>query len=126
MTRLRLAILALALAGGLPAIAAAQKTAKTSAAATPPETQAQLQKEAKISLTAASATALKEVPGGKQTKEELARKKGKVVYAFTLTVAGKPGTEKVDIDATTGTLVSHTHKDATATKKPAGGVMPSA
>jgi uncharacterized membrane protein YkoI len=118
VTRLRLAILAVALTGGLPAIAAAQKTAKTAAATPPPETQAQLQQEAKITLATASATALKEVPGGKQTKEELARKKGKVVYAFTLTIAGKPGTEKVDIDASTGALVSHTHKDATSTKKP--------
>ena len=121
MTRLRLAILALALTGGLPAIAAAQKTAKTTTATTPPETQAQLQKEAKITLADASATAMKEVAGGHQTKEVLARKKGKVVYAFTYTVTGKPGSEKVDIDATTGTLVSHTHKDATAAKKPATG-----
>ena len=119
MTRLHRTIVTLALVAGLPAIATAQKASKASATK-PPETQAQLQKEAKVSLGTASATALKEVPGGHQTKEVLARKKGKVVYVFTYTVAGKTGTDHVDIDASSGALVSHTHKAAsTAPKKPA-------
>jgi uncharacterized membrane protein YkoI len=84
-----------------------------------------LQKEAKIKYVDASATALKEVPGGKVSKHKLDQKKGKVVYAFTIKVAGKAGSDKVDVDATTGEMVSHTHSApigrAATAKKPSSG-----
>lgn len=118
MTRVRIALLAFAVVFSIPAAAMAQGTTKPAASTPAPETQAQLQKEAKIKLFDADATARKEVAGGTVSKQELARKKGKLVYAFTIKVKGKSGSEKVDVDATTGEMVSHTHKAATTTKTP--------
>lgn len=121
MTHIRIALLAFAVALSAPVAVMAQATTKTATAKAAPETQAQLQKEATIKLADASVTALKEVPGGTTSKQVLARKKGKVVYAFTINVKGKPGSEKVDIDATSGEMVSHTHKAAAAGKTPLAG-----
>ena len=118
MTHIRIALLAFAVALSAPVAVMAQGTTKTATAKAAPETQAQLQKEATIKLADASVTALKEVPGGTTSKQVLARKKGKVVYVFTINVKGKPGSEKVDVDATTGEMVSHTHKAPAAAKTP--------
>src|SRR3989440_7595214 len=55
------------------------------------ETQADLQKEAKIAEADARATALKEVPNGSVKSEELEREKGKLIYSYDITVPGKSG-----------------------------------
>jgi uncharacterized membrane protein YkoI len=81
------------------------------------ESQATLQKEAKVTLAVASATALKEVPGGKIKEHELEREDGKLIYSFDIKVAGKSGTEEVNIDAMTGAVVAKEHEDAAAEKK---------
>jgi uncharacterized membrane protein YkoI len=121
MHRIAVVVLAVGLSFATPGSAHAQGT-KAKAKSPPALTQAQLQEKAKIKESDAEATAIKEVPGGTVSKHMLAEKKGKVVYQFTISVAGKPGSDRVDVDAATGTMLSHTHKAPTtaATKKPGG------
>ena len=76
------------------------------------ETQADLQKEAKIAETDARATALKEVPNGTVKSEELEREKGKLIYSYDITVAGKSGVEEVNVNAIDGSVVGKTHESA--------------
>lgn len=87
---------------GVATIAGAQTAKK--------ETQAQLRKEAKVSVTTARATALKEVPNGRVSKSELEREGGKLVYSFDIKVPGKAGWEEINVDAATGAVVSHEHE----------------
>ena len=96
-------ITALALAGALacaPAVFAA-------------ETQAQLQKEAKISMEKARATAMKKVPGGKIESAELEREHGKLIYSFDIKT-NKPGLTEVNVDAKNGKVVSSKHETPAA------------
>jgi uncharacterized membrane protein YkoI len=83
------------------------------------ESQSALQKEAKISEATARATALKEVPNGKVKSSELERENGKLIYSFDITVPGKSGVEEVNVDATDGSVASHTHESAKYEKKEA-------
>ena len=69
------------------------------------ETQAQLQKEAKISMEKARATALKKVPGGKIESAELEREHGKLIYSFDIKTS-RPGVTEVNVDAITGKVLS--------------------
>ncbi len=83
------------------------------------DTPASLRKEAKISMKKARATALKEVPNGKVRSSELERENGKLIYSFDIKLAGKTGTEEVNIDAITGAVVAHEHETPKAEKKEA-------
>ena len=83
------------------------------------DTPASLRKEAKISMKAARATALKEVPNGKVRTSELERENGKLIYSFGIKVAGKTGIEEVNIDAMTGAVVAHEHETPKTEKKEA-------
>lgn len=74
------------------------------------ETQAELQKEAKMTMADARAMALKEVPGAKIQAGEIEREGGKLIYSFDMKVAGKSGIDEVNIDAMTGKLVAHQHE----------------
>ena len=74
------------------------------------ETQAELQKEAKMTMADARAMALKEVPGATIQAGEIEREGGKLIYSFDMKVAGKSGIDEVNIDAMTGKLVSHQHE----------------
>ena len=65
--------------------------------------QKQLAKEAKITMKAARATALKEVPGGKIKEAELERENGQLVYSFDIST--KEGIKEVQVDALTGKVV---------------------
>lgn len=82
------------------------------------ESQATLQKEAKISEETARATALKEVPGTVKSSE-LEREKGKLIYSYDITVPGKTGIEEVNVNAIDGSVVSRSHEGAKAEKKEA-------
>jgi uncharacterized membrane protein YkoI len=64
----------------------------------------------KISLVAARATALKEVPNGKVRKSKLENEGGKLIYSFDIKVPGKTGLEEVNVDAMTGAVVAHEHE----------------
>lgn len=81
------------------------------------DTPASLRKEAKVSMKTARATALKEVPNGKVRKAELERENGKLIYSFSIKVAGKTGVEEVNIDAVTGAVVAHEHETPKSEKK---------
>jgi uncharacterized membrane protein YkoI len=83
------------------------------------ETQAELQKEAKISESDARATALKEVPNGTVKSEELEREKGKLIYSYDISVPGKSGVEEVNISAIDGSVVGKMHESAKTERKEA-------
>jgi uncharacterized membrane protein YkoI len=74
------------------------------------ETQAALQKEAKMTMTDARALALKTVPGATIQAGEIEREGGKLIYSFDMKVPGKSGIDEVNIDAMTSRLVSHQHE----------------
>jgi uncharacterized membrane protein YkoI len=73
------------------------------------ETQAQLRKEAKISMETARAIALKQVPSGKIESAELEREHGKLIYSFDIKT-GKPGVTEVNVDAKNGKVISSKHE----------------
>lgn len=92
---------------------AAGAQATHTAAATPHkkvETQAELQKEAKMKMADARALAQKTVPTGKIASGEIEREGGKLIYSFDMKVPGKSGIDEVNIDAMTGTLISNQHE----------------
>ena len=97
----------------------ASTTAKPHRRARKAETQAALQKEAKISEADARATALKEVPNGSVKSEELEREHGKLIYSYDITVPGKSGIDEVNINAIDGTVVAKQHETPKAEKKEA-------
>jgi uncharacterized membrane protein YkoI len=83
------------------------------------ESQATLQKEAKISEATARATALKEVPNGTVKSSELEREKGKLIYSYDITVPGKTGVDEVNVNAIDGAVVNKEHETPKAEKKEA-------
>jgi uncharacterized membrane protein YkoI len=83
------------------------------------ETQAALQKEAKISEETARATALKEVPTGTVKSSELERERGKLIYSVDVTVPGKTGIQEVNVNAIDGSIVAKEHESAKSEKKEA-------
>jgi uncharacterized membrane protein YkoI len=91
-------------------------TAKHHAKARKPETQAALQKEAKISETDARATALKQVPNGTVKSSELEREHGKLIYSYDITVPGKTGIDEVNVNAIDGSVVAKQHETPKAEK----------
>jgi uncharacterized membrane protein YkoI len=83
------------------------------------ESQAALQKEAKVSEATARATALAQVPNGVFKSSELERENGKLIYSFDITVPGKTGIEEINVNAIDGSVVNHEHENAKAEKKEA-------
>jgi uncharacterized membrane protein YkoI len=83
------------------------------------ESQAALQKEAKISEATARATALKEVPNGTVKSSELEREHGKLIYSYDITVPGKTGIEEVNVNAIDGSVVAKQHESPKTEKKEA-------
>jgi uncharacterized membrane protein YkoI len=105
-TRL-LPVLAIALTAG---VAGAQGTTHHKKA----ETQADLQKEAKMTMTDARAMAQREVPNATIQAGEIEREGGKLIYSFDMKVPGKAGIDEVNIDAMTGKLVGKQHESPAA------------
>jgi uncharacterized membrane protein YkoI len=83
------------------------------------ESQATLQKEAKITEAAARATALKEVPNGTVKSSELERENGKLIYSYDITVPGKTGIDEVNVNAIDGTVVAKQHETPKSEKSEA-------
>ena len=83
------------------AVNAAPKTATKTAKV---ETQADLQKEAKITMEKAREIALSKVKNGKIASEELEREHGKLIYSFDIKT-DKPGVTEVNVNAITGKIV---------------------
>src|SRR5712692_10342736 len=73
------------------------------------ETQAQLQKEAKISMKKARSIALKKAPG-KVSSAELERENGKLIYSFDIKQGGQTGITEVAVDAITGDVIETHHE----------------
>lgn len=67
---------------------------------------------ARVSVEAAMATALAEVPGGEVTGGELEEEDGKLIFSFDIRVDGQDGIEEVHVDALTGEVIAHEHEDA--------------
>jgi uncharacterized membrane protein YkoI len=122
---LAVAIAATTTIAGAQASTIAKSTAKTGTIAKrhrtvkKEESQAALQKEAKISEETARATALKEVPNGTVKSSELEREKGKLIYSYDITVPGKSGIDEVNVNAITGAVVAKAHEGPAAEKKEA-------
>lgn len=93
-----------------------KSTVKRHSKAKKTETQAALQKEAKISEADARATALKQVPNGTVKSSELEREKGKLIYSIDITVPGKTGIEEVNVNAIDGSVVAKEHETPKAEK----------
>ncbi|MGH7594012.1 MAG: PepSY domain-containing protein [Gemmatimonadales bacterium] len=106
----RITLFSVTLGFALPIVALAQAPAKTTMTKPKHETQAQLQKDAKVSLADATATAQKEVPEGKIASHELEHEKGKLIYSFDIKVAGKSGIDEVNVDAMTGAMIEKVHE----------------
>ena len=70
------------------------------------ETQADLQKEAKISMDKAREIALTKVKDGKIESGELEREHGKLIYSFDIKAPGKSGITEVNVNAITGKIVA--------------------
>src|SRR5262249_36383813 len=85
------------------ALAAAPAVLASDTSKTP--TQAELQKEAKISMEKARSLALKKVPGGKIESSQLEREHGNLSYSFDIKTA-KPGVTEVNVDAVNGKIIS--------------------
>jgi uncharacterized membrane protein YkoI len=94
----------------------ASATAKRHRRTVKKETQADLQKAAKISEADARATALKQVPSGTVKSEELEREHGKLIYSYDITVPGKTGIDEVNVNAIDGSVVGKQHETPKAEK----------
>ena len=97
----------------------ATKTSTVKHTAMKKESQAALQREAKIPEATARATALAEVPNGTVKSSELEREKGKLIYSYEIKVAGKTGVEEIAVNAIDGTIVSREHETPKMEKKEA-------
>lgn len=87
---------------------------------------ANLRGQAKISESAARATAAAKVPGGTIQAAELEREDGKLLYSYDIKVPGKSGIQEVQVNAVDGSLIGVEHespaamaKEATADRKAA-------
>jgi uncharacterized membrane protein YkoI len=78
------------------------------------ESQAALEKEAKITMADARALATKTVPNAKIQAGEIEREGGKLIYSFDMKTAGKSGIDEVNIDAMTGTVIANQHESPKA------------
>ncbi|HEX7419873.1 MAG TPA: PepSY domain-containing protein [Thermoanaerobaculia bacterium] len=97
---------------GLAPFALAAGTTKTVKKTTVVESQADLQKEAKITMEKAREIALTKVKGGKIESGEIERENGKLIYSFDIKTS-KPGITEVNVNAMTGKIVDvHTENAA--------------
>ena len=78
------------------------------------ESQAALEKEAKITMADARALATKTVPGARIQAGEIEREGGKLIYSFDMKTKGKTGIDEVNIDAMAGTVISNKHESPAA------------
>jgi hypothetical protein len=75
--------------------------------------------QAKVSESAAAATAQRRVPKGKIQGVELERENGKLMFSYDIKTPGKSGIDEVNVDAITGKVIGFGHESAAAEKKEA-------
>lgn len=83
------------------------------------EEKAGLLAKAKVSADSAIAIARATIPGATITSAEIENEGGALIYTFDMKIAGKKGTEEVNVDAMTGKMLKREHEDAAAEKKEA-------
>ena len=74
---------------------------------------------AKVREADAADIARKRVPNARIEAVELERERGRLIYSYDMKVEGKPGTEEVNIDATTGKVIGVEHESPAQEKKEA-------
>jgi uncharacterized membrane protein YkoI len=74
------------------------------------ETQADLQRQTRVTEAAARHTALAAVRNGRVTSHELERQHGHLIYSYDIEVPGRRGIEEVQVDAVSGRIVAHEHE----------------
>ena len=75
--------------------------------------------KAKISESAAAATAMKRFPKGAIQSVELEREDGHLKFSYDLATPGKPGIDEVDVDALTGKIIAVAHETPAQMRKEA-------
>lgn len=106
MKKTNLAVLALVTAlGATPAILTAAPTTQSAE-------QAQLQKEAKISMKQATAIALRQVRNGNVESAELEREGGHLIYSFDIRQPNRSGITEVNVNAMNGKVLAVQHENA--------------
>ena len=88
------------------ALAAALGVIGLAGCASEKQEQAELQAQAKISKEQAQQTALAKVPDGTIKEGELEKEKGRLIWSFDIAMPGSPNIQEVNVDATTGDVVS--------------------
>ncbi len=91
-------ILWIALAAGLLAGCASEKSEQTK--------QARLEARARIARADAEKTALTQVPNGTVKEAEIEKEHGRLIWSFDITVPDSPNIKEVAVDAMTGQMVS--------------------
>jgi uncharacterized membrane protein YkoI len=66
--------------------------------------------KAKVAEPTAAATAVAKVPGGKIRSVELDTVAGRLVYTYDIKVKGKSGSEEVNVDAMSGSVLAMQHE----------------
>ncbi|MGI8545766.1 MAG: PepSY domain-containing protein [Gemmatimonadaceae bacterium] len=80
---------------------------------------ANLAAKAKISESAARATALAKVPNSVVQAAELENENGKLLYSYDLKVAGQSGIQEVQVNAMDGSVIGVEHESPAAVAKEA-------
>lgn len=101
---------------GAAGIASAQQTQQTGPKADIP---AKLAAQAKISESAARATAMAKVPGATVQAAELENENGKLLYSYDMKVAGQSGIQEVQVNAITGAVIGVEHETPAQMQKEA-------
>lgn len=83
------------------------------------ESDAALEAEAKITLEAATHSALAKVPGGTIKSSELEREHGKLIWSFDISKPQSPNISEVQVDAKSGAVVSETIETPTQQREEA-------
>jgi uncharacterized membrane protein YkoI len=83
------------------------------------ETQADLEKEAKMTMADARALALRTVPNATIQAGEIEREGGKLIYSFDMKTPGRSGIDEVNIDAMTGKVLANQHETPAAERREA-------
>ena len=78
--------------------------------------QAELQKQAKVTKAQATKTALARVPNGKVKEAELENEHGKLVWSFDIATPGSKDITEVQVDAIDGSVVSEEKESPKAEK----------
>lgn len=112
---------------GVAGVAAAQSTTHTMQSTRSTMQQngpkadipANLAAKAKISESAARATALARVPGATVEAAELENEGGKLLYSYDLKVAGQSGIQEVQVNALDGSVIGVEHETPAAMQKEA-------